>query len=95
MLLRHATGADAAIKDLKEFCANFDGVLAFHAGSNASIEPAVRHGFELGFVIDFESAADRDRYVVDPGHQSIGARLCAACRDGEKDIVVFDLDMSD
>lgn len=56
---------------------------------NVSTEP-LSHGFADGFHLDFADAAARDRYLADPGHVAIGARIVAATEGGTAGVLVFD-----
>lgn len=69
------------------------GMLSIAGGSNVSVEPHVRHGFDDGFVIDFADEAARDAYLTDPEHQAIGARIVAATEGGAGGVVVFDIEL--
>ena len=95
VLLRCHDDIDPVIKTLEDFCNEFDGAIAFKWGVNGSIEPHVMHGFNRGFVITFENAEARDRYVNDPGHKAIGKQLVSFCTHGADDIVVFDMAIGD
>ena len=64
----------------------------FAFGSNVSPE-GLAQGFDTGFTIDFADAAARDAYLVDPGHQALGARLVVAAEGGLKGLIVLDIDM--
>jgi hypothetical protein len=48
-------------------------------------------GYAHGFTIDFDSAAARDAYLVDPAHQKAGGRLVAALEGGVNGLIVVDL----
>ena len=82
VLIKNGQRAMPILKELAYFCGQFEGVTAFRWGENMSIEPDVRHGFDLAFEIDFHSKADRDRYVEDSEHQKIGARLARIFHEG-------------
>ncbi|GLS85585.1 stress responsive protein [Cypionkella aquatica] len=78
--------------DLAGLSAVIDGIVAFHAGRNVSIEPLSR-GFDDLFWFDFRDAAVRDAYVIHPAHQAIGARIVAACEGGADGVYVFDVEL--
>ncbi len=78
----------AALAGLRD---RMPGMLSIAGGANVSVEPHLRHGFGDGFVIDFVDEAARDAYLVDPGHQAIGARIGAAAEGGTGGVVVFDM----
>ncbi len=67
------------------------GILGFHAGPNISTEPLSR-GFDDLFWFDFQDAAVRDAYLIDPAHQAIGARIVAQTEGGIDGVFVFDIE---
>lgn len=69
------------------------GIVGFHAGENVSPEEPVIHGFRDGFWFDFVDTAARDAYLIDPRHQSVGAKLVANAEGGIEGIVVFDVEV--
>ena len=71
--------------------AHIPGLLAVHAGANASPE-GLDKGFGEGFIVDFADRQARDRYLADPEHAKAGARLVAAAEGGLDGILVFDLE---
>ena len=91
VLLRAGAAVEPVLKELEAFCQGFAGVVSMEFGKNVSIEPQVNHGYNVGFIVEFADAAARDRYVDDPGHKAIGAKLVAACPSGLADVLVFDL----
>lgn len=96
--LRFAPEVDAAAKAalfdaLRGLSDHFAGILDFQAGPNVSVEPLSR-GFDDVFWFDFQDAAVRDAYLIDPAHQAIGARIVAATIGGVEGVFVFDLDLS-
>ncbi len=60
------------------------------SGQNVSPEGLAR-GYSHGFTIDFETFADLEAYLADPGHQAIGARLVALCEGGVNGLLVVDI----
>lgn len=68
------------------------GIVDIRTGPNVSPEIGMDKGFDVGFIIDFESADDRDHYLDDEAHRQIGARLTAAT-GGTDGIFVFDLEV--
>lgn len=85
-----ATEKAALMTELEALRGHLPGILSFTPLANVSPEHPVVHGFVDGFAIDLVDEAARDAYLVDPGHQSAGARLTAACEGGAAGIVVFD-----
>lgn len=62
----------------------------FQSGPNVSQEN-LSHGLTLGFSMDFDSAAERDAYLVHPEHQKLGAALVALLESGTDSLSVFDM----
>ena len=69
------------------------GVSAIHVGDNVSPEAGMDKGFAEGFIVDFEDAAARDRYLQDTEHQKTGAKIIAAAENGLAGIFVYDLEI--
>ena len=61
--------------------------------ANVSFENHVKHNFNDALVLDFEDAAARDAYLIDPRHQAVGAQLVSAAEGGLNGIVVFDMEV--
>jgi hypothetical protein len=80
-------GAVAALK------AHVPGLLKVEAGINASPE-GLDKGFAEGFIADFTDGPARDRYLADPEHAKVGARIVAAAEGGTDGILVFDLEVA-
>lgn len=78
--------------DLAKLRDHIGGILAFHAGPNISTEPLSR-GFDDVFWFDFQNAAARDAYLIDPAHQAVGARIVAATEGGPEGVFVFDVEV--
>ena len=76
---------------LQALSGHLPGILDFRSFSNISPEEPVVHGFRDLFWIDFADGAARDAYLVDPGHQAIGAQLVAAAVGGVAGIQVLDV----
>ncbi|MFZ2099177.1 MAG: Dabb family protein [Oricola sp.] len=72
------------------FVDGFEGASDFRAGPNESPE-GFHHGFRDGFVIGFDSPEARDRYLADPVHAQLGARLVAMIEGGTDGLLVFDM----
>jgi len=86
-------GERAAIyHDLTGLRAKLPGMGKLVAGPNVSPE-GLGQGFDDGLSIDFDTAATRDAYLVDPDHQLIGARLVAAAEGSITGILVFDFEL--
>lgn len=92
--LRPCDGADLgpALQALAAFNGTMPGILAFETRDNVSPEIDVVRGFSQVFWFDFEDAAARDAYLVDPDHQAIGAQLVALC-GGVNGIFVCDIEV--
>jgi hypothetical protein len=70
--LRFAPEVDAAAKAalfeaLRGLSDHIAGILDFRCGPNVSVEPLSR-GFDDVFWFDFQDAAVRDAYLIDPAH---------------------------
>lgn len=78
---------------LQALSGQLSGILEFRSFANVSPEEPVVHGFRDLFWIDFQNAAARDAYLVDPDHQAIGARLVAAAEGGVDGILVLDVEL--
>ncbi|OLP53113.1 stress responsive protein [Rhizobium rhizosphaerae] len=81
----------AGIEGLK---AHVDGMLTVQSGPNVSPETGMDKGYSEGFIIDFADAAARDRYLVHPLHQALGARIVAAATGGVEGVFVYDLEIA-
>jgi len=84
-----AAARAALLGDLAPVVAAIPGCGGLRIHRNSSPEP-LSHGFEDGFQLDFEDAAARDRYLADPAHAAVGARLVAAAEGGTLGVLVFD-----
>ena len=69
------------------------GLLAVHVGVNVSPETGMDKGYSDGFIVDFADASARDAYLVDPAHQTAGAKIVAAAVGGIEGIIVYDLEI--
>jgi hypothetical protein len=78
-----------ALTDLMEGGA-IPGILRVTGGYNNSPE-GKSHGYDYGFVMWFEDAAARDRYLPHPEHRELGRRYVAPICD---DVLVFDYDVT-
>ena len=76
---------------LQALSGHLKGILDFRSFANVSPEEPVIHGFRDLFWIDFTDAVARDAYLVDPGHQAIGAQLVASAVGGVAGIQVLDV----
>ncbi|MGQ7847128.1 Dabb family protein [Granulosicoccus sp. 3-233] len=85
----------ALFSQLAALQSRLNGISAFHAGINVSPETGMDHGFADGFMIDFDTAEDRDAYLADEEHQAIGAQLVQSAEGGTAGILVFDMDIAD
>ena len=69
---------------------HIDGILDFRSFAECqSVETPVVRGFNDLFWFDFRDAAVRDAYVVDPEHQTVGARIVAETEGGPDGVYVF------
>lgn len=77
----------AALTELKDR-GTIPGILQVTGGYNNSPE-GKSHGYDYGFVMWFENAEARDRYLPHPDHAELGRRYVAPiCND----VMVFDYD---
>lgn len=85
---------DAAIADImtrfEQLVGTIPGVLAVYAGVNVSPEGLDR-GNMHGFVMDIESAALRDAYLIHPEHVAISEDLLPLLHGGIEGVTVFDI----
>jgi hypothetical protein len=77
--------------DLAALGGHIDGILDFRSFTNVSVELPLVRGFDDLFWMDFRDVGVRDAYLVDPVHQSIGARIVAATQGGADGVFVFDV----
>ncbi|UJW85805.1 Dabb family protein [Devosia sp. SL43] len=75
---------------LNALVGQIDGLLNATFGANISPE-GLSQGFNDGFIMDLVDEAARDRYLVNPAHQTAGARLVAALEGGVNGLLVFDM----
>lgn len=73
--------------------ARIDGMRTVHAGENVSPETGMDKGYSEGFIVDFDSAAARDAYLVDEEHRRLGGLIVAAAAGGVDGVLVFDLEV--
>ena len=81
------------LQEVADLQQHLSGIIAVHVGSNVSPETGMDKGFGNGFIVDFDSAEARDRYLADEGHRRVGARLVAAADGGTDGIFVYDLEL--
>ena len=81
----------ALLAEIVELKPLLPGIVDVHLGANVSPEAGMDKGFGNGFIVDFESAAARDRYLEDERHKQVGAKLVAAAVDGAEGILVYDM----
>lgn len=84
---------DGIWADIRALKAVVPGYIACHVGGNVSPETGMDKGFSEGFIIDFETAAARDAYLVHPDHEKAGGRIVAAAEGGIAGILVYDIDV--
>lgn len=83
------TDIDAIFADLSRLQQVVPGMRSFAGGVNVSPEGLAK-GFTHLFVVEFESAAARDAYLVHPAHRAAGARLVQAAKGGLDGVLVMD-----
>lgn len=84
---------DGIWADIRALKAVGPGYLAAYVGNNVSPEAGMDKGFSEGFIIDFESSAARDAYLVHPEHEKAGGRIVAAAEGGVAGILVYDIEV--
>lgn len=88
--------ADQAIRDIlvrfEQLVGTIPGILAVHAGANVSPE-GLDHGHLHGFVMDIESTALRDAYLIHPEHTAISEDVLPLLEKGIEGVTVMDLDI--
>jgi hypothetical protein len=80
----------ALMRDLAAVVAALPGLSGFTVHRNVSVEAPMIKGFLDGFHLDFADAAARDRYLADPDHAAVGARIVAHVEGGADGVIVFD-----
>ncbi len=83
----------ALMQEIANLGEHLPGILEMHLGDNVSPEFGMDKGFSRGFMIDFDSAENRDTYLDDPAHKAAGANLVAAAVDGPAGIIVYDMEI--
>lgn len=86
-----AAEKQAIYDELEALRDRIDGILAFHAGPNVSVEPDMIRGFKDAFWFDFADESVRDAYLVDPHHQAAGARIVSHTKGGADGVIVVDM----
>lgn len=70
-----------------------DGLHSVTAGANISPE-GQNHGFDQGFIMDFDDVAARDAYLSHPAHKALATRMVKELEGGaESGVIVFDIDL--
>ncbi len=89
--------SDATIQGLyarlEGLSGHIDGILAFQARANISVETPLVRGFLDMFWLDFRDLAVRDAYLVDPVHQAIGGDIVALLEGGAEGVFVCDIEV--
>jgi hypothetical protein len=78
------------MRDLDAVVSAIPGCSGFAAFPNVSVEAPMIKGFEDGFAVDFADEDARRRYLDDPAHQAVGARIVAETEGGAEGVIVFD-----
>lgn len=84
---------DALMRDLGTLQNEIDGIEAFSARPNLSLETPLIHGFTEMFWFDFRDAQARDAYLANETHKAIGARLVASLDGGTNGVFVCDVEL--
>jgi len=89
-------------ESISEIFAGFRKLLAAMPGgrivtSGRNVSPeGLNRGFEHGFVMDFDTAADRDHYLAHPDHRKFASTIVVpALKAGLDSVAVFDYELSD
>lgn len=69
------------------------GFLAFAHGPNRDLE-GMSPDCAYAFTCDFDGPSTSQAYLVNPDHQTLGARLVALCRGGARGITVIDMEVA-
>lgn len=67
------------------------GLVDIRISGNVSPE-GLGKGYTDGFIVTFQDAASRDRYLVDEEHQKVGGRIVSATEGGVDGVFVYDLE---
>lgn len=97
VLFRFRSDADpkaiaAIMTRFEQLVGTIPGVMAVHAGNNVSPE-GLDKGNMHGFVMDIESAALRDAYLIHPEHIAISEDLLPLLDRGIEGVTVFDVEV--
>ena len=92
VLLKLAARAEAAAVDrlrsaLAALREGIPGITDFAWSGNTSPE-GLGQGYDLGFVMTFASAADRDAYLTHPAHEAVHPLVDAVAEE----VLVFDIE---
>lgn len=66
-------------------------IKTFKYGKYDSGEGA-NQGFDYGFEIEFDNAADRDVYLVHPDHVAVAGQIIPQLKNGMNSLLAFDYD---
>ena len=96
VLLRFRADVSAETKsglyeELDRLRDHLPGIVAFHGGSNVSVETDLIRGNHDAFWVDFADETARDDYLRHPKHQEVGARIVAHTVGGIGGVTVVDL----
>ncbi|MBL0375171.1 Dabb family protein [Rhizobium sp. KVB221] len=78
-------------RELDALKGHINGIEAFHAGPNVSVETNMIRGFKDAFWFDFTDEAVRDIYLADAAHQAVGAKIVAQTVGGADGVIVVDM----
>lgn len=97
VFIRYKAGTPAQLKrqigdEIAALKGHLSGLRTVHIGDNVSSE-GLDKGHDAGFIVDFDDAAARDRYLADPAHRKAGAKIVAAAEGGLDGVFVYDLEM--
>lgn len=100
VFIRYQAETSAAVKaeihaEIAALKGRIAGLRAVHVGENVSPETGMDKGFSEGFIVDFDDAAARDRYLGDEEHRKTGGKIVAHAEGGIAGILVYDMEVSD
>ena len=80
------------MQEIAELESSVSGFIRFEHGPNQTPETRDQ-GYTYGFILTLASWDDLDAYRNNSNHQTIGAKLVAACHSNHDGLLVFDMEV--